>query len=111
MTAKTERKREYNHAKLLAEKLSVIINVPVANVIVKLKETERQARLGKKDRLKNLIGVFKITNKKLIKDKTILIVDDVTTTGATAEVISAKLKKAGAKRVMLLTVASVPSIQ
>lgn len=111
MTEKAERKREYNHAKLLAEKLSSIVNVPVLDVIAKTKETDRQAKLGKEERLKNLVGVFKITDKKSVKDKTILIVDDVTTTGATAEVIADRLKKAGAKKVMLLTVASVPSIE
>ena len=46
-----------------------------------------------------------MTDKKLIKDKTIVIVDDVTTTGSTGEAVAEKLKKAGAKIVYLLTVA------
>ena len=47
----------------------------------------------------------------LLKDKKIVIVDDVTTTGATAEIIASRLKKAGAKQVFLITVASTPPIE
>ena len=62
----------------------------------------------KEERLKNLKGVFKVKDKKLIKEKTIVIVDDVTTTGATAQAVAERLKSVGAKSVYLLTIASVP---
>ena len=54
--------------------------------------------------------IIKYSNIKLIKEKTVVIVDDVTTTGATAEVIAERLKKAGALKVYLITVASTPPI-
>ncbi len=110
MTNKAMKKRGYNQSKILAEKLSTLINVPMIDCIVKTKETERQATLGRKERLKNLDGAFRITDKKSVKNKSILIIDDVSTTGSTAEVIAKRLKDSGAKIVNLLTVASTPPI-
>ncbi len=107
MTEKAESKRGYNQSKILALKLSEIINVPVIDVLIKKTETKRQAKLNRTERLKNLEDAFKVTDKKAVRGKKILIVDDVTTTGATTENISIKLKKAGADVVYLLTVASV----
>ena len=110
MSEKAEKKRGYNQSKILAEKLSALINVPVLDCIKKTKETERQATLGRAERLKNLDGAFRVFDKKSVKDKSILIIDDVSTTGATAQVIAKRLKTAGAKIVNLLTVASTPPI-
>lgn len=108
MTRKAEYKRGYNQSKVLAEYVSEKTGVPVANVTVKVKETKKQVSLNAKLRRKNLTEAFKIIDKKSIKDKVLLIIDDVTTTGATGEALAEKLKKAGAKRVELLTIASVP---
>ncbi len=111
MTEKAQKKRGYNQSKILAEQLSKIVNVPVFYGLEKKKETERQATLNKEQRLKNLVDAYKITDKKSVKGKSVLIVDDVTTTGSTAEALSNKLKKAGATEVFLLTVASVPALK
>ena len=110
MFEKDERKRGYNQSKLLAEKVSLKVNVPLIDCLKKIKETKRQATLSRLERLKNLDGAFRVTDKKSVKDKTLVLIDDVTTTGATAEVIASRLKKAGAKIVYLLTVASTPPI-
>lgn len=107
MTAKSLKKRGYNHAQILAEKFSEKSAIPTSNCIEKIKETERQAKLKGKERQTNLIGAFKVADKSMVKDKSVLIIDDVTTTGATAEILAERLKKAGAKRVYLLTVANV----
>lgn len=107
MSKQRKKKRKYNQGKLLAEELSRRINVPVFYGIEKSKETPRQAKLSKAERLKNLQGSFSVRDKKMIKDKNILIVDDVSTTGATAEVLAKKLKESGVKTVNLITVASV----
>lgn len=107
MTEKAELKRGYNQSRILAEKLSELINVPIVEAISKKNDTKRQAKLNRLERMKNLEDAFKVTNKKEIRGKKVLIVDDVTTTGATAENISIKLKKAGADAVYLLTIASV----
>ncbi len=108
MTDKAKKKRGYNQSEYLAKNLSNNVNVPLFYGVNKIKETEHQARLKREERIKNLKGSFKITDKKLIKDKSVVVVDDVTTTGTTAELIAEKLKTAGAKFVYLITVASVP---
>lgn len=110
MTEKAKKKRGYNQSQLLANALSQRTGVPVFDGIVKIKETKRQATLNRRERLKNLQEAFRIKDKKLIKEKTVVIIDDVTTTGATAEVIAERLKSAGAKQVYLITVASTSPI-
>ena len=108
MTEKALKKRGYNQSELLAKKVAQRLNLPVLYCLEKTKQTERQAKLSREQRLKNLQDTFKVTDKKQVNEKTVLIVDDVTTTGATAEAIALKLKRAGASSVKLLTVASVP---
>jgi len=111
MSKKAERRRGYNQSKVLCEKVSQRVCVPVFYGIEKIKETERQAKLGRDKRLKNLKDAFHVSVRKDIKDKAIVIVDDVSTTGSTGEALASKLKRAGAKKVSLITVASVPPIE
>ena len=109
MSEKRLKKRKYNQSEILAKKVAEKINVPFSDCILKIKETERQTTLNRKERLKNLIDSFKIADKKAVRGKNVLLVDDVSTTGATAESVAAKLKKAGALRVYVITVANVPT--
>jgi ComF family protein len=102
--------RKYNHAEILAREFSTLSKIEVKPIIKKVKETERQATLSFKDRLKNLTSTFK-ADKVEVDGKRVLVIDDVLTTGATADVISKTLKKAGAKEVVILTVASVSRLQ
>ena len=107
MTEKAKRKRGYNQSEMLAKELSKRVNVQVVDCLVKIKETKRQAKLNKAQRMKNLQGAFKVVDKKLVKGKRVLLVDDVLTTGTTVNAVSEKLLKAGATCVDVLTVASV----
>ncbi len=108
MNEKDKRKRGYNQTELLCKELSKISGYRfVNNVFIKEKRTARQATLTKEERRKNLLNAFKLTDKKLVRDKVILIVDDCMTTGATVEILSQKLSMAKAKRVYVVTVASV----
>lgn len=110
MTKKAKNDRGYNQSELLARALSERVNVPFVECVVKVKDTKRQAKLKRRERLKNLEGAFKVTKKSLVNDKKIVIVDDVSTTGSTAQAIAVRLKNAGAIRVYLLSVASTPPI-
>lgn len=104
---KAYKTRGYNQAELLAKALGKRLNLPVfANLLTKKRETEEQKTLTRREREKNLADVFR-ADKKLAEGKTLLLVDDVMTTGATADAAVAALKKAGAKCVYLATVASV----
>lgn len=111
MTDKAIKKRGYNQTELLAKGLSSKVGVTCDLLVSKVKDTSHQVGLKRKERFDNLQGSFKLIDRSLVKDKTILLVDDVTTTGATAEVISKKLKSGGAKRVYLITLASVAVIK
>ncbi len=109
MTEKSKKKRGFNQGELIANALSEKIDVPVKQVLIKTKDTPRQAKLSREERLKNLKGSFKATSKGEIEGKTFVVVDDVLTTGATGEAVAEILKKKGARTVYLLTVASVTS--
>ena len=106
MTKAKLKLRGYNQAELLANELSRITKIEVKELAEKVSETKAQATLNAKERKKNLKSSFKI-NKKLVKDKNIVIVDDVLTTGSTADVLAKGFKDAGAKSVGVLTVCSV----
>ena len=108
MSEKELKKRKFNQAQLLAQEFSVLSGIPIANVLEKSKETVRQATISGEQRRKNLADAFRVTDKAAVKGKSIVVIDDVTTTGSTGEAVAEKLKKAGAARVILLTVASVP---
>lgn len=110
MTKKAVKKRGFNQSEELAKALSSLTGVAVFNGVRKEKDTERQATLNREERQKNLKHAYRILGRKQIKNKVVVIVDDVTTTGATAQALAEKLKSAGAKSVCLVTVASVPPI-
>lgn len=107
MSEKREKSRGYNQSKLIAEKVAELSGAPFLDVTVKKKETESQVGKTYKERRRNLDGSFGVKNKALVKDKRIVIVDDVSTTGTTADVLAAALKNAGAAEVFALTYASV----
>jgi len=108
MTKKSIKKRGYNQSQLLAESLSKRINVPcIKNAVIKIQETTEQKTLLRKARTENLLNCFSVEARSEIKGKSVLIVDDVLTTGATADAMAKKLLGAGAKCVYLATVASV----
>lgn len=107
VTAKAERRRGYNQAELLAHALAKRLSLPVLDgALTKIKETPEQKKLTKAERESNLKGCFR-AERELVKGKTLILVDDVLTTGATAEAATVQLKKRGAKDVYFVTVASV----
>ena len=73
------------------------------NLLVKIKETPNQVSLSRKERLTNLRGAFKVNEKYDVKGKTILLCDDVVTTGSTLSECAKTLRKAGAKKVISVT--------
>jgi predicted amidophosphoribosyltransferase len=86
--------------------LSKFLKIPLANnVLIKVKETLPQVGLTAKEREKNIKGSFLVKNDKEIKNKKIILVDDVFTTGSTMEEACRALKEVGAKQVWGITVA------
>lgn len=108
MTAKSKIKRGYDQVEKLAASLSEKSGIPyIRGAIEKVRQTALQKGLDRKNRVKNVHGCFKAVKRKELKDKTVLVLDDVLTTGATADEISKVILKAGAKRVYVATAASV----
>jgi ComF family protein len=101
-----EKSRGFNQARLLAAGLAERRNLPLlAGRLVKVKRTEAQTSLDARAREMNLRGAFRVKKGAGIKGKTVLLVDDVYTTGATIRECSAALMKAGAGEVRAVTVA------
>ncbi len=93
------RRRDFNQSELLARNLSEIIGVELTDVFSKQFETSTQHFQTVSTRRGNVFSAFDIKNPEKIKDKTILLVDDVKTTGATLEECSKLLKIYGAAKV------------
>jgi competence protein ComFC len=78
----------------------------MSNILIKPKETEHQARIeNRTERLKNIVGSFSIKNAEQVKNRNIILIDDITTTGATLSEAKKILKGAGARKVIAFTVA------
>ena len=100
--------RKYNQSALIAQRLAKKHNMLYAPLIlVRSKYTSSQGHMSAKERKKNVKGVFSIKYPELIKDKSVLLIDDVFTTGATVNECAKVLLKAGAKSVDVLTAAKV----
>ncbi len=98
--------RKYNQAALLAKAISHLSNIPCQLFTIKrLRNTRAQAGLSIKQRTENVKGVFAIAENDLIKNKTILLVDDVVTTGATVKQCAQVLVNCGAAEIKVLTLA------
>lgn len=102
--------RGYNQAEIIAKSFCNSNKNNIfqfkKNIIYKNKNTIPQAKLTNRNkRLKNIKGAFEIMNYNSIKGKTIIIIDDVTTTGGTILEIMKILKKYGAKKVVGFAVA------
>lgn len=100
--------RHFNQAELFANLLSKSLHRPVQKLLRKRYSTPPQSRLNQKEREANLYRAFRVTDKRLVEGKTILLVDDVLTTGATVREAARLLKENGAKRVDVFTVACTP---
>lgn len=101
-------KRMYNQSGLLALELSKLCNLRYDPLILeKTKQTLAQEGLSRELRLKNVVGSFSVINKECINGKSIILVDDVITTGATVNECAKELKAAGANKVLVATIAKV----
>ena len=104
MTEAEEKKRGFNQSELLAEEVGKRLNIAVLPALVKIKETKAQKELGGKERAQNLEGAFACVFEQ-VNNRKILLIDDIFTTGATANECAKVLLKAKAREVNVLTAA------
>ena len=97
------RERGYNQADLIAQKVGEQLGIPVrSDVLQRLRSTDPQKELGRAQRMRNLERAFYADPDLMIKGGRYLLLDDVYTTGATAECCTRALLKAGAGQVWFL---------
>jgi ComF family protein len=97
--------RMYNQAQVIALYLSKFSGLEMHYSLSKVKWTRSQSSLSAKERARNLKSTIIPCDTGTITGKSIILVDDVYTTGATIKLCAKELKKAGAKKVMALTIA------
>jgi ComF family protein len=102
-----ERRRGYNQAILIAEALQKLNRTVDTSTLIRRKNTPSQTGLSRSQRTLNLAGAFEV--RGCVPD-CVIVVDDVFTTGSTLHEIAKTLKRHGAKRVEVLTVARVLAV-
>jgi ComF family protein len=98
------RQRGYDHAVLLAKDLSRLLGAPMSQLLRRTTQTH-QVGSSRAVRLKHMEGAFRVTQLSRMKDAHILLIDDVTTTGATLESAAKVCRQHGARRVDALVYA------
>ena len=117
LTKSRQAERGYNQSQELCEVLTDELNRSGVGAemdiqtLVKRRETALQKRLGLVARKDNVSGAYHVHKRKFCEGKTIVLVDDVMTTGATGGECADVLKRAGAKTVYFLAVAALPELK
>lgn len=99
-----KRKRGYNQAELLAKALGERWSLPVkSKILIRRENTQPQKELNERQRRENMKSAFKICEDG-VKFKTVLLIDDIYTTGSTMDAAAAVLKEKGVKKVYFLCI-------
>lgn len=109
MHKRKENKRGYNQAAVLATMLARFMKKPSSDkILIRTIDTEPMSNLGAEERRENIRKAFTVRQSfdKILKDKTVLLIDDVFTTGSTADACTDVLLAAGAAKVYVFVFAS-----
>ena len=99
-----EKRRGYNQATVLCQGMAESMKIPVLDkVVIRPQHTETQTKKGRIDRWKNMEGKFILSDPHVIRNKHLLLIDDVVTTGATLEACGNELLKAENVRLSVAT--------
>ncbi len=104
LSVKSMHKRGYNQTELIAKTISAKLDIPVCCAVRKIRETEEQKTLDSYGRMSNLKNAFEVYDSETVKDKNILLIDDVCTTGSTFSEIAIVLKESGAGNIFCASV-------
>ncbi len=103
-------KRGFNQSKLLGEYIAEKMGIPLIGSMTKIKNTAPLSKAKHENRSRLVKGAYKIKSKAVetIRGKTVLLIDDIMTTGATISECTRVLKCSGAKTVFCAAIASTP---
>lgn len=106
ISKKRNKERGYNQSALITTELSKKLNLElINNCLYKTKNVIEQSKLSKEKREENIQGVYSLKNIELLKDKKLLLVDDIFTTGSTVNECCKVLRQANVKEITVLTIA------
>jgi len=108
--ARKLRQREFNQSEMIARVALKLRHSPTelalaAEVLIRQRETQSQIGLTRHQRRENMRGAFAVAKPEVVQDRDVLLVDDVFTTGTTVSECARVLRRAGAKRIWVATVA------
>lgn len=93
--------RGFNQATIIAKMLEEITQKPVQDLLVRIRHTKQQATLSREERIENTLGAFGV--KKEVRNLSVLLVDDVYTTGSTMRACVEALQQNGVSKVVCIT--------
>lgn len=101
------RERGFNQAAKIANSLGKELNLPILhNALIRIKHTPPQSHTkSKKEREANVENIFSVTSKEPLAHQSVILIDDVTTTGATLRNAAKVLKTGGVQTILVLTIA------
>jgi ComF family protein len=106
LSSEKQKMRGFNQASELSRELARKKNIElIEGQLIKVRRTPPQTSLEASERRKNLLGAFEVVDSQCIKGKTVLLIDDVFTTGSTLQECSLALERAGALEIRALTLA------
>ena len=104
------KEREFNQAEVFARMIAEHYSLPLAQEnLLRIRDTRTMSGLNPEERRRNVKGAFSVKRQEEVKNKRILLIDDICTTGATVDECSKVLLTAGVKEVTVLTLARTPS--
>lgn len=105
--AARRRERGFNQAEAIGRGLTSTIDIPISTTTVRrIRWTGTQTALNSRERLQNIRSAFAVDDPHIIRNSTVILVDDVLTTGATTNACAECVLDAGARRVLVWTVAA-----
>jgi len=110
-TESKKKRRDFNQAEVLAEELSALTGIPVLDALECIYDTPPQHSQSRLFRKGNVFGIYEVKDREAVRDKKLLLVDDVKTTGASLDECAKMLRIYEAKGVYCLTFAVASGIK